>query len=149
MNKILMSNLIRKRKTLPKPESRKNLKQESHLASQYLELKNGGGENEYADGEEEEEDNNDNQSYLSSNNNEMKLEPHEYAVSSDENDGIMGNGGFPGSKKDSKKNLKIAIPSVNYKYVKDLMFPDSKVKNEGFPQSPFPTNEYGTFLLAK
>ena len=71
-------------------------------------------------------------------------ERNEFIIKSDDYGETQSFNDDSGSKKDTgRKNLKIMIPQVTYKYIKDAMFPDSKVKDEKFLKSPYPNPEFG------
>ena len=130
MKRILQSNMLTKRKHVAKPDPKASFKQESLLANNYFDQKQQaeeGFEEEDPQGREEAE-----QASQRHDQEDMHLEPYEYATSDDEEqDGMLN------------QQLGIKKESVNYKLVKEFMYPDSKVRNEGLPHSPFPTMDFG------
>jgi hypothetical protein len=59
--------------------------------------------------------------------------PREYLLAQSDDEGQSTGE----QRKEGKKKLKITVPTVSYKFVKESMFPDSRVKNDKFLRTPY------------
>lgn len=140
LNKIMQSQFMKKKKSigLRKADSKKEFSNEANLVAKYL--------------DENEEESYGN-SHLEAQDTHLKQRPsdtNEFILPNDDYGDIHSENGDSSAQKDNgKKNLKIMIPQVTYKYIKDAMFPDSKVKDEKFLRSPYPPPEFGRTKLTE
>lgn len=136
LNKIMQSQFMKKKKPigLRKTDSKKEFSNEANLVARYLDINEG-----------EESQDNSNFEPETSQLRQHQLDTNEFILRNDGFGDMQSENEDNSEQKDiGKKNLKIMIPQVTYKYIKDAMFPDSKVKDEKFLASPYPPPEFGS-----
>lgn len=139
LNKIMQNSFMKKKKAVAagsRLDAGKEFTNEANLLASYLDVKREERDDSRHESDMLEEMNND-----KNNNDDM----NEFIIPGDD---YRDNQSFDldeSAKKDaSRKKLEILIPQVTYKYIKDAMFPDSKVKDEKFLRSPYPAPEFGS-----
>ena len=137
LNKLMQSQFIKKKKRLAGLAEQKDLSEKASLVVQMLEESR--PLEEEADDEESYAEEAPPNMKLGNKQDSAVLGSHEYLLAPSDEDGPSS----PSQPhRDGKKKLKITVPTVSYKYVKDSMFPDSKVKNEKFLRAPYPLGDF-------
>jgi hypothetical protein len=138
LNKIMQNQFMKKKKPNPSTvrEPKKEFTSEANLLASYL------GDVKI----EEQDDSHQGSDMMDEMNNDkhQNTDLNEFIIPGDDyRDNQSYDLDESAKKEASRKNLKILIPQVTYKYIKDAMFPDSKVKDEKFLRSPYPAPEFG------
>ena len=139
LQKLMQSAFPKKRRNQPPGVKREFAEESNLLAGTFGEVKH----------EEDDEDDNegsDKSSRLIVDGGIQPISaeaPHEYILPTD--DFEVGGSPTHSKQKDSMRgNMKISIPTVSYKYIKETMFPDSRVKDQKFLPGPYPMADFGS-----